>query len=756
MLLVTFYSSNRTSRYLEQRNFHYVETILEQVKLSLDREYDHYALTFSEITLLDNFASLIDHPPYKSKTQERNQQARIGESTANPDGGSIRRMALTKINGEFQIIELNRRSLIYNTAFKSHILTHTNITVDYDLLFRDPLMARMLSNRERPLVFGKPEPGVLGGHEADQRPILLYGYYRDEITPVETVLLTILNDNFIQGIVNSYEDISSGTLFAIDELGKLLYASHPDPAQDYYRFDQVKKRYVLDGDSPNPEGELMNFSDYQQLITDLTVLDGPEISGIVSKIGSENSNTRHFIYWKNRRYLVNTNFADDTRIKLIHFQPVNIIRRPITNMIVVLFLFSLVLALFAIFASFFLSSLLTRPIQTLTKKAEELSAGHYRNRVDTKTLGGEFKVLGETFNQMSEQIYSHRTSLEIKVRERTSELNRLNRSLEEKSRFKSQFLANMSHELRTPLNAIINYNRFLLSGVHRSLDDLHDITKEMAEQADKNGDSLFAQILSRSSSEFMKDDGKLSNIYVSILRLMLDSPDLTLTSAQKTTLSGLIEETEAIFSGESNLEEKYLTSALSSSEYLLELINSILDISKIEAGRLELDPRPVELTAFLAELQDECRTLQSQLNPSITLISDFNCPTDITLRLDAVRVKQIILNLISNAFKYTLEGRVEFLVRYESDLLEVVVRDSGIGLTKEQLTRLYQEFQRFGDKSRIEGSGLGLALVKKLVDLHGGSIIVDSQPGEGSNFSITIPALICENESASGNNLLKE
>ncbi len=256
--------------------------------------------------------------------------------------------------------------------------------------------------------------------------------------------------------------------------------------------------------------------------------------------------------------------------------------------------------------------------------------------------------------------------------------------LAEVSRHKSQFLASMSHELRTPLNAIIGFSEVLL---------------------DPNMGPL------------------------------------------------PLEE-----------QQEFLTNILTSGKHLLRLINDVLDLSKIEAGKMELQPETVSLPDTVEGVLGTVKPLATK--KQIRVGSDVAGDLPLVWA-DPPRLKQILYNLLSNAIKFTPAGgsvsvaarRVDSASGQEVDpgrpidssttrpidrrgeFIEVAVADTGIGIPPEDLGRIFEEFEQVADltRPRQEGTGLGLALVKKLVEMHGGSIRVESTPGKGSTFTFTIP-----------------
>jgi signal transduction histidine kinase/DNA-binding response OmpR family regulator len=261
-------------------------------------------------------------------------------------------------------------------------------------------------------------------------------------------------------------------------------------------------------------------------------------------------------------------------------------------------------------------------------------------------------------------------------------LQQKNVELEEASRMKSEFLANMSHELRTPLNAIIGFSEVLVDG----------LVGEMTDQ-----------------------------------------------------------------------QRGFLTDIFSSGKHLLSLINDILDLSKIEAGKMTLDLEPVQVSSLFANSLSIIREKAAARNIHLTM----DAPEELgTIRSDARKVKQIVYNLLSNAVKFTSErgevkleatrvlraevgrlsdasmGRSFPLVDNEfTDFLKITVTDSGMGISPDGLELLFKPFSQVdsGLARKFEGTGLGLAMVKLLADLHGGSVAVESEVGKGSRFTVWLP-----------------
>ena len=263
-------------------------------------------------------------------------------------------------------------------------------------------------------------------------------------------------------------------------------------------------------------------------------------------------------------------------------------------------------------------------------------------------------------------------------------LEEKNLELEHASHMKSEFLATMSHELRTPLNAVIGFSEALKDGL---VGDMSDIQRE------------------------------------------------------------------------------YIGDIFTSGQHLLSLINDILDLSKVEAGMMELELEAVELAGLLANsllIVREKAALQ-RIQLKLDSADDFG-----TLELDLRKTKQIIYNLLANAVKFSAHGScVTLAVREvsrdqvgripgdwpshaftlqpsaEQQFLELSVSDTGIGIAEDDMGKLFKAFSQIDSSlaRKFEGTGLGLAMVKQLVDLHGGSVAVASREGLGARFVVWLPLL---------------
>ena len=186
-------------------------------------------------------------------------------------------------------------------------------------------------------------------------------------------------------------------------------------------------------------------------------------------------------------------------------------------------------------------------------------------------------------------------------------------------------------------------------------------------------------------------------------------------------------------------QEEYLQDILTSGRHLLSLINDILDLSKVEAGRMELEPSAFDLPAALEGCLTLVRERTTQHGMALTLTVDERIGEVVA---DERKVRQVVLNLLSNAVKFTPDGgRVAVDATCVDGGVEIAVSDTGIGIALEDQAAVFEEFRQVGsDKARkSEGTGLGLALARKFVELHGGRIWLTSEVGKGSTFAFTLP-----------------
>lgn len=221
----------------------------------------------------------------------------------------------------------------------------------------------------------------------------------------------------------------------------------------------------------------------------------------------------------------------------------------------------------------------------------------------------------------------------------------------------------------------------------------------------------------------------------------------------RTPLNAIIGVSEQLKSTPLNTDQQAMSKLLdTSSSMLLSAVNEVLDFSRLETGKLSLAKTPFSYKRILSEIVDTTKILADQKNLLLEL--DQNEAKDLILYGDPYRLKQIIMNLTANAIKFTDKGKVSIKVRIkelnaENVILLIRVVDTGIGISAENLPVIFNEFSQVINSKRVDwqkGSGLGLSISKKLVDLHKGKITVDSTLGKGTTFSLELPYVVAADQ----------
>ncbi len=212
----------------------------------------------------------------------------------------------------------------------------------------------------------------------------------------------------------------------------------------------------------------------------------------------------------------------------------------------------------------------------------------------------------------------------------------------------------------------------------------------------------------------------------------------------RTPLNAIVGFAELMHDGQigpvSDLQKEFLGAILTSSQHLLQLINDVLDLAKVESGKMEFHPQPVDLARLAGEARETLGALAAKNRVHVGAEID---PGLAGVFIDPAKLKQVLYNYLSNAIKFTPEGgRVTLRLRAEGvDAFRLEVEDSGIGIRPEDIGRLFTEFEQLdtGAAKKYQGTGLGLALTRRIVEAQGGSVGVRSEPGQGSTFHAVLP-----------------
>ncbi|MDP8221079.1 MAG: ATP-binding protein, partial [Candidatus Stygibacter frigidus] len=284
--------------------------------------------------------------------------------------------------------------------------------------------------------------------------------------------------------------------------------------------------------------------------------------------------------------------------------------------------------------------------------------------------------------------------------------------------------------------------RVLAYTLKQSNDKLQAQAEELQSQAEELHQQ--AEELQQSSSELQEQNIELEKQKEQILEgTKLKSEFLSNMSHElRTPLNSVLALSEILYERSQEKLDKeeleYLQIIERNGRRLLHLINDILDFSKIEAGKIELNPNQLYITSVLENIHDIMKPLADKKGIGIKLELPEKSPVLIT---DEIRLHQIIQNLVGNAVKFTEKGFVKISAKVEGDYLQIVIEDTGIGIERDKLPHIFEEFRQLdGSTSRqYEGTGLGLAIAGKLIKLLHGDIEVMSEPGKGSTFRVLLP-----------------
>ncbi len=427
-----------------------------------------------------------------------------------------------------------------------------------------------------------------------------------------------------------------------------------------------------------------------------------------------------------------------------------------------------------------------RPIAQLRLGAARIGSGDLAQRMSIQS-GDEFEVLGEQFNEMAAKLQESYAGLEQKVAQRTAELQQRGAVL--RVTFdnmahgvlmfdREQKLAAWNRQVTKLLDLpetffagnphFADFIRFLAErGEYGAVDSDAEVRRLTAEAGQHR---TFER--SRPDGTFLEirhnplPDGGIVIIYTDITDRKHYEETLTAARDQaeamsrtkssflanmshelRTPLNAIIGLTEMMVTNAARFGTEKATEPLRrvhrAGKHLLDLINQVLDLSKIEAGKLDLNMETVKIPTLIDEVVGTARGLAEQ-NKNRLIVE---CPPDIApILIDPLRLRQILLNLLSNACKFTKGGEVSLRVTPLSidghNWVDFAIADTGIGMTPEQLNKLFEEFVQADQTTarKYGGTGLGLAITRKLCRMMGGDALVTSEIGKGSTFVARLPA----------------
>ena len=286
--------------------------------------------------------------------------------------------------------------------------------------------------------------------------------------------------------------------------------------------------------------------------------------------------------------------------------------------------------------------------------------------------------------------------------------------------------------------------KILYSGIDEMLKEIHirEMQRDKAEEKLRiHRENLEETVKSRTKDlEEKRNELEQANIKLQELDLLKSMFIATMSHELRTPLNSIIGFTGILLMGMpgelTKEQRKQLTMVKSSANHLLDLITDIIDMSKIEAGKVELLIEQFDLGTVMQEVKDSLKVDADNKGLTMTI----EMPASIKVKSDERRIKQIIVNLVGNAVKFTNEGDVEITAIEKEGMIEVSVRDTGPGIKNEHMDMLFQPFRQIPIEGDLkEGTGLGLHLSKKIACLLGGEITAESEFGKGSTFTLKLP-----------------
>lgn len=358
-------------------------------------------------------------------------------------------------------------------------------------------------------------------------------------------------------------------------------------------------------------------------------------------------------------------------------------------------------------------------------------------------LASGFDTMRLNLLKQRETLDALNKSLERKVQERTRELEVAKKQAETANRHKSQFLANMSHDLRTPLNAINGFTDLLRFGTYEADSkisrSLRAIDTRLAELEGRKSVRELKEIRTRITfllEEIKKGTNLKAAFFQDLQRCLAGLPlreRKQLQANMEDMFAAIREEEQRTFKAYQHIKE--------SGVYLLNLIDLILNISKVEAGKLEIHKSEVNIRELVDIIMIHAESYARSKNKHKTLQLRYSVDPGIPAMvvLDKNLTRQVMFNLLSNAIKFSNKGMVELNVRKVKQELEISVSDQGSGIARSERSKLFTEFGRTRSGASSEGTGLGLAFSKRLVELMGGKIGFTTHKGKGSRFWFRLP-----------------
>ncbi|MEI6862826.1 MAG: sensor histidine kinase [Candidatus Omnitrophota bacterium] len=402
--------------------------------------------------------------------------------------------------------------------------------------------------------------------------------------------------------------------------------------------------------------------------------------------------------WREKRSIISICRIDSEALEANGVEWYLLISRSSTESLGLLTKFLQILFFVAVFfipltipVGLFLGAKLSGPIDKLSKAANLIALGDLDQKIDIRT-GDEIEQFAETFTHM---IFAIKTS--------QNNIIKAKKDLQDLSSNQEALIIDRTDELSRAQEATLN----ILEDLLETKSNLEKYTKDLEEAL------------------------RVKTDFIATVSHELRTP----LAAIKEGIAIVIDGTAGPIDGR---QKEFLEIAKRNVDRLTRLINDLLDFQKMESGRMEYDITKNDINAVAKEAADIMSTVAEGKGLQVKFDLDKNLPM---LMFDKSRIGQVLTNLIGNAIRYTDTGSITVRTKKEDNLVKVSVEDTGIGIKKDDMAKLFQRFSQLEPVSdrRVGGTGLGLAISKEIIDRHKGKIIVDSKPGIGSAFSFFLP-----------------
>lgn len=339
------------------------------------------------------------------------------------------------------------------------------------------------------------------------------------------------------------------------------------------------------------------------------------------------------------------------------------------------------------------------------------------------------------------QIVSYAQNLEERVQDRTRELEEARIRAEIASTQKSRFLVNMNHELRTPLNSIAGITELLRFGAYVKDTEYAQVLDRLATSLEEAGNLApeLLRFLHELASSLENELDPKTALLMALMRIIPEEVLPSMDSMTTALAQYAKEEDDAMYKAYGTIHD--------ASESLLNIINEVINLSRIESGVIEVRRDTCKVRDLFSSSMDHAQSYLRVKGKHNRLVLGMELAPEVPeyLYLDGQKIKQVLLNLLTNAIKYTEQGTVAVDISWRPQeanaKAELIIRvhDTGIGIAEKDRDQLFMEFGRIFEVREIEGTGLGLALSRKLVERMGGVVGFESDPGKGSLFWFTVP-----------------